>query len=132
MAAASPSTYTPTQNSHSLRCRETIFSPSPILRPKIIFGGIQLVKVSNSEVNYGRRKRINVLGEIEGGEIEASSAIKDELFVRFFRESWPYFQAHRGSSFVVVISSEIVDSPHLDPILMARFALSSSLFAELL
>lgn len=124
MASASPSTYAPIQNYHSVRCRKTNFFPSPILRPNINFGGIESVKFLKSEVNNCSRKKINVLGETEGGGIEASSTVKDELFVRFFREAWPYFQAHRGSSFVVLISSEIVDSPHLDPILMARFAVS--------
>lgn len=63
----------------------------------------------------------DAFGETGSESIEASSALKDELFIRFFREAWPYFRAHRGSTFVVLISAEIVDSPHLDALLMARF-----------
>jgi amino-acid N-acetyltransferase len=40
-----------------------------------------------------------------------------EEFVRFFREAWPYIRGHRGSTFVVVISSEVVPGPHFDGIL---------------
>uniref|UniRef100_A0A453B6X3 Aspartate/glutamate/uridylate kinase domain-containing protein n=1 Tax=Aegilops tauschii subsp. strangulata TaxID=200361 RepID=A0A453B6X3_AEGTS len=35
----------------------------------------------------------------------------------FFREAWPYIRGHRGSTFVVVTSSEVVSGPHLDRIL---------------
>ncbi|XP_075498602.1 putative amino-acid acetyltransferase NAGS1, chloroplastic isoform X1 [Primulina tabacum] len=81
------------------------------------FAGIQSAKISSSGEN-GRGKKINVLGETESSGIEASSSVKDELVVSFFREAWPYFIAFGGSTFVVLISAEIVDSPHLDPILM--------------
>ncbi|VAH44320.1 unnamed protein product [Triticum turgidum subsp. durum] len=47
-----------------------------------------------------------------GGSVDAG-----EEFVGFFREAWPYIRGHRGSTFVVVISSEVVSGPHLDRIL---------------
>ncbi|KAI3462678.1 hypothetical protein Pfo_019341 [Paulownia fortunei] len=123
MAAASPSPCTPIQNYYHRR--KSIFFPCSILRStnnksQLIgkFGGIRSVKISPFECNNGVGKKINVLGETESAGLEASNAVKDELFVRFFREAWPYFLAHRGSTFVVLISAEIVDSPHLDPVLM--------------
>ncbi|XP_015063526.1 probable amino-acid acetyltransferase NAGS1, chloroplastic [Solanum pennellii] len=67
---------------------------------------------------WGRSLKCRVLGETDDVGFEVSSAIKDDLFVGFFREAWPYFLAHRGSTFVVLISAEIVDSPHLDHLLM--------------
>ncbi|KAG8384265.1 hypothetical protein BUALT_Bualt04G0100400 [Buddleja alternifolia] len=116
MAASSPAgPCTPIQNYH--HCRKPNLSLSSIPM-KIKFGETQVVKISSLEVSNGRGKKINVLGETEIDSSEASNAIKDELFVLFFREAWPYFLAHRGSTFVVLISAEIVDSPHLDPILM--------------
>lgn len=120
MAAISLINYIPIQN---YPCnRKSIPIPWSSLRPKV--GGIELVKYSHFEIKNGRGKKITVLGETEASEIEDDgNAVKDELFVRFFREAWPYFRAHRGSTFVVVISAEIVGSPHLDPILMACLTL---------
>ncbi|RLM86674.1 putative amino-acid acetyltransferase NAGS2, chloroplastic [Panicum miliaceum] len=46
-----------------------------------------------------------------------------EEFVGFFREAWPYIRGHRGSTFVVVISSEVVSGPHFDRVLQSTFDL---------
>lgn len=120
MATLSPSNYTPIHN-YQCRRQSILFSRSS-LRPRNNFGGIESLRSSYYKAINGRGKKIDVFGETEASEIDDDgNAVKDELFVRFFREAWPYFLAHRGSTFVVVISAEIVGSPHLDPILMARF-----------
>ncbi|XP_039796706.1 probable amino-acid acetyltransferase NAGS1, chloroplastic isoform X2 [Panicum virgatum] len=47
----------------------------------------------------------------------AAAVDPGEEFVGFFREAWPYIRGHRGSTFVVVISSEVVSGPHFDRVL---------------
>lgn len=47
----------------------------------------------------------------------AGGVATGEEFVGFFREAWPYIRGHRGSTFVVVISSEVVSGPYFDGIL---------------
>ncbi|CAA7387833.1 unnamed protein product [Spirodela intermedia] len=109
-------------------------STSPQISPACC-GGISssssgvrsFVTLRNRRLNLGNCfSRRRVLAVSCRFEQEASSARvacslppgrEDEQFVQWFRQAWPYIRGHRGSTVAVVISCEIVASPHLDSIL---------------
>ncbi|KAK3002505.1 hypothetical protein RJ639_021491 [Escallonia herrerae] len=126
MAASAPSPCfsIPHRLRRQVSLNATLYRP-----PRCLIGGFARPRPSLA-TDCGRKvaARCSVWGDAESGEIEASNAFKEEMFVHFFREAWPYFLAHRGSTFVILISAEIVDSPHLDPILMARSSLYSHIY----
>ncbi|OEL17282.1 putative amino-acid acetyltransferase NAGS2, chloroplastic [Dichanthelium oligosanthes] len=72
----------------------------------------------------GRRRRLAAGVRCGGARVPAGrgppeEAVEEEggRFVGWFREAWPYIRGHRGSTFVVVISGEVVAGPHIDGIL---------------
>ncbi|XP_057501345.1 probable amino-acid acetyltransferase NAGS1, chloroplastic isoform X2 [Actinidia eriantha] len=95
----------------------SVWWPRNGVREKV--GDLGTVSPLSSAANWGKKMSVrrNVF-ESDNVVAEMGNGMKEEQFVRFFREAWPYFRAHSGGTFVVIISAEIVDSPYLDPILM--------------
>lgn len=57
-----------------------------------------------------------------GGTRLAEAEEGARRFVGWFREAWPYIRDYRGSTFIVLISGEVVAGPNLDGILQVYIA----------
>ncbi|GMY11920.1 putative amino-acid acetyltransferase nags2, chloroplastic [Fagus crenata] len=66
-------------------------------------------------------------GGVGGGEGYVISE-EEKTFVTALREAQPYVHLHRGSTFVVLISTEIVSNPCLDAMLKVPLSLSLNSF----
>ncbi|XP_066395102.1 probable amino-acid acetyltransferase NAGS2, chloroplastic [Miscanthus floridulus] len=86
------------------------------LRPKVL-ASANVFSSSRWRVAVTRRWRGRGVRCCAAGSSGAGAVVPGEEFVGFFREAWPYIRGHRGSTFVVVISSEVVSGPHFDRVL---------------
>lgn len=77
------------------------------------------------------RKRLKLMKgyKLESGNGYYGVLEDDKTLVEVLREAQPYIDLHRGRTFVLVLSAQVVDGPHLSSLLQVSFlSLSNNFF----
>ncbi|XP_021829852.1 probable amino-acid acetyltransferase NAGS2, chloroplastic [Prunus avium] len=94
-------------------------TPKPSRLLPMVNNGRAKGKMGASSTLFKCNNRDHTHMEIyDSAEEEKEEEEEHEKFVRWFREAWPYLWAHRGGTFVIIISGEVASNPnYLNPLL---------------
>ncbi|KAI3747845.1 hypothetical protein L6452_10531 [Arctium lappa] len=106
MAVSTPNPHFQMRSPEKQRWHKTLAGGSTVSIQKIKCGCVKKFDGNGNHSYY--------YNESDNGNGRESSS---NMFVNTMREAQPYFGAHRGAIFVVVVSAKLIDGPNFDAIL---------------